>query len=280
MLPFAIAPLAHKLTGHDVVIVLGAPVFRYYPYSPGLYVPEGTQLVQITDDPAEVERAPVGEGVVGDILLAANELLTQVPQVERQAPPTRSIPAVPQMKTPLSPSSVYHALAAALPEKSVIVEESPLSLAALHEQVPIRHSGGYYTAASGGLGWALPASVGIQLAQPTRRVVCVIGDGSTMYSIQAFWSAVQHQAPIVVVTLRNREYAILKSFGTFEKDASPLPGLDLPGFDLVPIAQGLGCEAHRVEQPEELTTLVQRAFQSQQSVLLEGVIDSTVPPLL
>ena len=77
-LPFAIGPLSKKLEGHDVALVIGAPVFRYYPYVPGPYLPDGMRLLHISDDPAETARAPVGESLLGVAVLslaALTELL-------------------------------------------------------------------------------------------------------------------------------------------------------------------------------------------------------------
>jgi len=77
-LPFAIAPLSKKLEGHDLVLVIGAPVFRYYPYVPGEYLPTGARLLHITDDPSEAARAPVGDSLLSDSRLALEELLELV----------------------------------------------------------------------------------------------------------------------------------------------------------------------------------------------------------
>ena len=69
-LPFAMGPLSGLLEGHDVALVVGAPVFRYYPYIPGPYLPPGLRLLHISDDPAETARAPVGDSLLGDAVLA------------------------------------------------------------------------------------------------------------------------------------------------------------------------------------------------------------------
>src|ERR1700689_2633798 len=73
-LPFAMQPLSKKLDGHDVALVVGAPVFRYYPYVPGPYLPAGLRLLHISDDPAETARAPVGDSLLGDAVLSLEGL--------------------------------------------------------------------------------------------------------------------------------------------------------------------------------------------------------------
>ncbi len=83
----------------------------------------------------------------------------------------------------------------------------------MHDHLPITIPKGFYAAASGGLGWALPAAVGIALASPGRRVLCLLGEGSSMYSIQAVWTAVQLELPIAFIVLDNRAYLALKALG-------------------------------------------------------------------
>src|ERR1700728_4578251 len=73
-LPFAIESLSKKLEGHDVALVVGAQVFRYYPYVPGPYVPEGLRLLHISDDPSETGRAPVGDSLLGEAVLSLEGL--------------------------------------------------------------------------------------------------------------------------------------------------------------------------------------------------------------
>src|SRR5207249_2001088 len=98
----------------------------------------------------------------------------------------------------------------AFPDDGITVVESPSSTAALRNQLRISRPGSYFFAAGGGLGFGLASAVGVQLAQPDRPVVCVIGEGSTQYAITALWSAVAYSAPVTFLVLHNEEYAILK----------------------------------------------------------------------
>lgn len=97
-LPFAIGPMAEKLKGHDVVLVVGAPVFRYYPYVPGKYLPDGMRLIHITDDPSEAARAPVGDATLGDAALACAALAGTVPDSGRALPPPRAPRCLPRSR--------------------------------------------------------------------------------------------------------------------------------------------------------------------------------------
>lgn len=281
VLPFAQAPLAECLACYDVVIVFGAPVFNYYLFAPGPVVPQGTELFQITDDDGEAARAASGTSIVGDVALAIDRLISLLPtESQRQRPPTRPAASAPASASTLSAAYLMYTLAQMLPEDSILIDEIPSMRHLMLKYAPTTRSGGYYVTASGGLGFAMPAAVGIQLAQPERRVVCVVGDGSSMYSIQSLYTAVQQQAPVVYVVASNREYAILKSFANYEH-VERIPGLDIPGIDVVQIAKGMGCDGWRVERSEDLEGALRRAFDHRSGpVLVEVIVDHMVPSLL
>ena len=121
---------------------------------------------------------------------------------------------------------MHSALAEVFPEDGIVVLESPSSTLALRNQLRLSRPGSYYFSAGGGLGFGLAASVGVQLAQPDRPVVCVIGEGSVQYAITAFWSAAAYDVPVTFLVLRNDEYAILKWFAEVEqvqRRAGPRP---------------------------------------------------------
>ncbi|MBA3610573.1 MAG: benzoylformate decarboxylase, partial [Rubrobacter sp.] len=171
------------------------------------------------------------------------------------------------------------AIAEALPEDAVVVDESTSSKGMLHQYVRVSTVDGYHTSAAGGLGFCLPATVGLKLALPERVVACVIGDGSTMYSIQALWTAAQENLSVPFIVINNSGYSILKAF----RDTigiSDVPGLDLPGIDHVRIAEGLGCKGERVEEPGDLGPALKRALTADGPYLLDVAVDQTVPGLL
>ncbi|MEY1278108.1 benzoylformate decarboxylase [Providencia rettgeri] len=201
-LPFATKPLSEKLEGHDLAIVIGAPVFRYYPYVAGSYIPEGLKLLHITDDPIEVARAPIGDSLLSDAVLALEGLInlvaprTGTKTVEKQPHGMAPYPAAAEQGSnspTLSATQLFRTLREVSPKETVLVEESPSNLGELHREWPIEFPDSFYTFASGSLGWNLPASVGIALAERDsgrhRPVMAIIGDGSMQYSIQGLWSA-------------------------------------------------------------------------------------------
>jgi benzoylformate decarboxylase len=267
-LPMTIAGVSQQLAGHDLVVVIGAAVFRYYPYVPGPVLPEGTELLHVTGDPSTAAYAAAGNSLVGDVKITIDLLLDQVRAPSGRVAPSplswlRELPSTPS--SPLTAAEAYAALRDVRPVDAVLVNESTSTLAVQAEWLPTVRSASYFSTGSGGIGWGVPGAVGVALAERakgTRRpVVAVIGDGSFQYSVQAIWTAAQHQLPIVFVVLRNGEYSILKSFAKLE-EAPGVPGLDLPGLDIASIATGFGCHAVRADNPDDIRTQVKLAMEA------------------
>jgi benzoylformate decarboxylase len=259
VLPPAIGPLAQTLEGHDLVLVVGSSVFPYYPHIPGPLLPDGATLVQITSDPGEAARAPMGNAIVGDVALALARLLELLGPSERRRPEPRPLPGEPAEAEPISGSAAMAALADVWPEDAIAVVETPSSTVALRNRLRLSRPGSYYFSASGGLGFGIAAAVGVQLAQPQRPVVCVLGEGSAQYGITALWTAATYRVPVTFLVLRNEEYMILKWFAEFEQ-AKGLPGLDLPGLDVASVAEAYGVPAQEVATREELTEALRAAI--------------------
>jgi len=268
VLPPALGPAGETLEGHDLVLVVGSSVFPYYPYIPGPPVREGTELVAITNDPDEAARAPVGDAIVADVRLTLEALLEAVSMSERPAPEPMDAPPPVEDSDPLSPSAVHATLAEALGDDTIIVLESPTSTLALRNRLRISRPGRYFFCAGGGLGYGLAAAVGVQLAQPDRPVVCVLGEGSAQYAISGFWTAVAYEVPVTFLVLRNGEYGILKWFADIEQ-VSGAPGLDLPSLDTAAIAAGYGVSSRRVSGRDELRDALETALASDAPELVE-----------
>jgi benzoylformate decarboxylase len=268
VLPPAIGPVGQTLEGHDLILVVGSSVFPYYPHIPGPLLPEGAELVAITSDHDEAVRAPMGDAIVADVGLTLAALLEAAPESSRPVPEPNPGPAEIPAEDPLNPSTVHSALAEVMPEDAIVVLESPSSTLALRNQLRISRPGSYYFSAGGGLGFGLAASVGVQLAQPDRPVVCVLGEGSAQYAITAFWSAVAYQAPVTFLVLQNQEYAILKWFADVEQ-VNDAPGLDLPKLDVAAVAEGYGVKAHRARSRDEVAGALSAALASSAPELVE-----------
>jgi len=259
VLPAGITSVHDALEGHDLVVVLGAPVFRYHQHEPGSPLPDGARLVQVTDDAGAAARAPFGDAVVADLAVAVADLLAALHVGARCAPVEGDHrPCPPPARGEdgrLSPGEVFAALRTTQPRDTAYVVESTSTNADFWEQMDLRHRGSYYFPASGGLGFGMPAAVGVALAQPDRRVVGVIGDGSANFGITALWTAAQLGLPVTFLVLRNGTYGALRWFAGL-LDTPDVPGLDIPGIDFVPIAQGYGVPAVSATSLDDLARLL------------------------
>jgi benzoylformate decarboxylase len=259
ILPPAIGPLSEMLTGYDLVLVAGSSVFPYYPNIPGPLLPDGTQLVHLTSDPDEAARAPMGDAILGDVALTLQAIVDAAAEPpQREAPRARPPAEQPEDSDPMSPTHAMAALREALPEDGIVVLESPASTLALRNQLRLSKPGSYYFTAGGGLGYGMPAAIGVQLAQPDRPVVCVVGEGSAQYAIQTFWTAAAYNVGVTFLVPRNDEYAILKWFAAME-DVAGAPGLDLPRLDVASVAGGYGVDARKAGSREELAEALKEA---------------------
>jgi benzoylformate decarboxylase len=179
---------------------------------------------------------------------------------------------------PISGPFVMQTIARTMPPDAAVVMEAPSHENDVHAYLPIRRSASFFTSASGGLGYGLPAATGIALADPSRRVIAVLGDGSCMYAIQGLWSAVQHRLPVTFVVLHNQEYAALKTFGRMF-NVGGFTGVDLPGIDIATLAKGYGCAAQRVKRARDLPAALSASFASDGPMVLDVMVGSSESPL-
>jgi benzoylformate decarboxylase len=268
VLPPAIGPVSETLKGRDLILVVGSSVFPYYPYIPGPLLPEGASLVAITSDPDEAARAPMGDVILADPALALRALLAEIGEANRPEPTPLPDPTPGDESDPLTPTMVHNTLAQVFPDDGIVVLESPSSTLALRNQLRLSASGSYYFGAGGGLGFGLAAAIGVQLAQPNRPVVCVLGEGSAQYAITGFWTAAAYDVPVTFLVLRNEEYAILKWFADIE-EVTGAPGLDLPALEVAKVAEAYGVASEAVSGRDELHNALEGAIGSDKPKLVE-----------
>ncbi|WP_239062063.1 benzoylformate decarboxylase [Ideonella livida] len=270
--------IVDRLQAHDLILVLGAPAFSYHVEGAGWHVPPGSTLWQIVDDPQVAAWTPQGHSIVASLHLALDALLSQSPAVARPAPARRTAAPVAEPSLPMSVAYALQTLDQLRGADDVVVEEAPGSRGVIQACLPMPGADSFYTMASGGLGHSMPAAVGVALARRKLglpgRVIGLIGDGSSMYAIQALYSAAQLALPLTFVILNNRRYAALQDFAPVfgyapgEKPA----GTDLPDLDFVQLAQGQGLPACRVEQPDRLRQALADALQADGPCLIELVV--------
>ena len=270
--------LSEVLCQYDLVVVIGAPVFTFHVEGDAEIFDGYTRIFQITDDPAAAAVTPSGTSIIATMKPALTMLLALLPELDCCAFQGRTLPPAPKAADPIPVDFLMHTLSTLMPEDAALVEEAPSHRPLMNRHLPMRGQDSFYTMASGGLGYGLPASVGIALGRPDVRTLCLIGDGSTMYSIQALWTAAQRKLPLTVVVLNNAGYGAMRSFSEVMQVRN-VPGLELPGIDFVSIAQGMGCDAMRVEKATELPDALKRALAHDGVNLVEVIVESSVPVL-
>jgi benzoylformate decarboxylase len=285
MLMPAAAGIRATLAPYERVFLVGGRAFMVYPYSDGPPLPDGTDLVQISPDPSALGRTyAVTLGVAGDPALTLNALLplvaakadgaaaadavaagqarraTEAAQLE-EAAAERYGPA------PMDPMAVSHALVRAMPADCAVVDEAITTGVYVRGFHHWTEPGRYYFCKGGGLGWGMPASLGVSLAHGKQLpVLCVVGDGSAMYSPQALWTAAHEGLPVVFAVVNNRQYLILKNNLRSMKGEAAATGryvaMDLvdPAVDYVGLAASLGVASSRIDHAGDIGDAVRAAL--------------------
>ena len=270
-----VAKVREQLSRYDLVVVFGGPAFRYHAWTPGAYLPKGTQLVMATADADQAARAPMGDAIVGDPSAAMEQMVPLIQRKSRKIQPKKSSSSfrTETTGTKVTVEEFNQVVARVCPSEAVFTTESP-SLGSWWETVAITRPKSYFCGAGGGLGFALPAAVGVSLAYGKRPVIALVGDGSANYSVTGLWTAAQHKLPCTFVIVRNGVYEALKDFGAF-LNTQVVAGMDLPGIDFVSLAAGYGLPARRVTSPDDFAEALTSAIAAGSPSLIEVEVEAT-----
>lgn len=272
-LPGFTAEIAPILEGHDVVFAIGMPVFRVFGHSPGEMPRLPVRLIHVDPDEDEVGRihrpkvgiaapcAPVLDRIVGALGPVGDgwprrrsEVETRTLEMRRAA--TQRLLAEAE-GSEISPAVFCLAVARAVAPDDLVVDEALTSGRWLRTALVERNTPHNWLAHRGSaLGWGLPAAVGAKLADPSRRVMCVHGDGSYLFGVHALWTAARERLGVAVVVADNGGYEILRAGleGLTGRAEGGWPGLAIadPPLDLVAISRGFGASAERIERRDQL----------------------------
>lgn len=265
--------ICQRLEGYDQILIVGAPAFTYHVDGDGPHIPPTSQLSMLTDDAEIATWAPVGDALICGIKGGLVSLLEQLEKTSAIAVRKRADPSAVDDAT-MSAALVMKSLAKVRLPNDIFVEEAPTTRVVIHEHLPMLKPRSFFTMASGGLGFGMPAATGIAMGSPATRVINIVGDGSAMYSPQAIWTAVQHHLNVKFLIINNGRYAALKRFAgvlKFPAD-SKLVGTELPGLDFVSLAKSYGCPAIRIETTGELERELKAAIDGDGPMLLEIVV--------
>ena len=288
------------LADYDLLVVVGADVLRMSVFNEIDPLPEGMAIVQIgledwemgKNYPAEIAlRGDVREtlaalnpviaakGGAGHATAAAARLDAVADRNWSALRKQRSAAALAHRETvPIDSNWLMMDICNALPADAIVVNEGLTTTWNLLNFLPFHDRYNFHSFASGGIGWALPAAVGIQLAQPGRPVVALIGDGSAMYSIQALWTAAHLKLPITFVIANNLGYRIIKQRLLAFHGNDNFIGMDFtdPPIDFVALAGSLGMAAERITEPGGVRPALDNAIASNGPTLLDIVVERSV----
>lgn len=302
-LPLDAGGIAKALAGADVIVLAGGPFFEHVWHTPVSPFPTGARIVHVEESPQRLgyNHAP-DVGLVGNLALALGALAEAVDKAdsgpgstavrarndalsalkEREAAVYRERMKKAWDRQPISMPRVMAEIRSALPARCVVVDETITANIDLARTFDFTDAGDYFGARGGGIGQGLPGALGVQIADPNRPVVCISGDGSAMYSIQALWTAAHLDLPVVFVILANREYRVLKHnidvyrqrFGITSQEPYAHMDLARPTLGFVQLAAGMGVAGTLVEKAEAVRPAIEAAFTSGKPHLVEVVIEA------
>jgi benzoylformate decarboxylase len=290
------AAIHHALRDYDLVILVGGPFFEEVWYSGQPPFPPGAAIVQLEQSAGRMAyNYPLSLGVIGDIadmlprltrLVGVKpawqercEIMQRLKQEENDNVAARF--AALANRSPMAPVHALHALAQALPDDVVVVDESITGMGDVTQSFRPAKMHDYYAGRGGGIGQGIAGAIGTAVAHRDRPVVAISGDGSAMYSIPSLWTAAHHHLNLLFVILSNREYRVLKhNVDAYRQrfDApsnNPYAHMDLtdPVLDFVDMAKGMGVPGRQVTEPGEIKAAVDAAMSTPGPYLIDLVVE-------
>ena len=301
------SPVTRRLlSGADALLAVGANIFSSFLYVDVPLLDPTTKLVHLDSATREVEKVyPTEVGVFADPATGLAELADALEQdmsaSAKEAAATRMAELGEQRRraaenyqqrlrdrwdnSPMAVERMMHEIAGAVPPGTIVADEAVTSRPAMMQSFDFDEPGSFFGIQGGALGWAMPGALGLKLAKPDRPVLAVVGDGASMYTVQALWTAATFNIPVVYAICNNRAYRILKvNMDIYlkrmlkdEARESQYMGMEFANpLDLAAVAQGMGVASEKVEDPALLNEAVRRAFDSGKPYLLDVSIDGSL----
>jgi len=300
------APLRKILEQYDVLLSVGADLFTLSLPSEIEPMPKHLTLVHLDTDPWELgKNYPAKVAILGDpkatlpdITEALRERMTSGARgaarerfaaaktaalAEREALKAKARAMAGQ--TPIQPLALLNAVGEMLPRDAVVIDEAVSSSVGIRSLIRSDDPQSFYGLRGGGIGWGLPAAIGVKLALPERPVVALVGDGSAMYTCQALWTAAHERIAVVFVILNNTSYRILKQRLTAQRGLAAqvdrFVGMELldPAIDYVGLARSLGVAAERAKNLKETTDLIAQGVRSSAPLLIDVPMERNYKPV-
>ncbi|GAB3365282.1 thiamine pyrophosphate-binding protein [Modestobacter lapidis] len=275
----------------DVVAFLGSRVFTEFEAGGTDELPAAARLVHLHPDAAEVGRLhPVDAPLVGDPVLALADLLAALPaDVGRRRPAavsageSASRPAAERFPGHVGLGPVVAALADAVAAAdATVVLDATTATVPLLRGLRTTRPAQLLSSVSGSLGWGMGAALGVAMAEPAHRVVCLLGDGSFQFGLPALWTAAADKVPVTFVVLNNRTYSAVASalsrFGGAAAEQDRWPGTDITGLDIAAAARAFGVPAERVDRVADLPRALAQALAGPGPAVVEVLTGPASPP--
>jgi benzoylformate decarboxylase len=293
-------PIRGLLMQHDLLFSVGGDLFTLSLPDDVDPMPPGLKVVHLDVDPWEIgKNYPAEVGIQGDPKASLPELCEAVRKLTsasghrdaaKRKDAVRSAQArhrdeltkraqAEAAQSPMSPLTLIHEVSRNVPDNATIIDETISSGAGLRDFLRCADVKSFFGIRGGGIGWGMPAALGVKLALPDRPVVALIGDGSAMYTNQALWTAAHDSIPVVSVIFNNASYRILKqrtrALKGFSAEDDKYVGMDLinPQIDYVGLARSLGVPGEHIEKPSEVGTALKRGLASGGPYLIDVKID-------
>ena len=269
-IPYPVTQALECLSTVGLLVLVGAkaPVaFFAYPDMPGMLTSPGTETVAL---------CPAGDDPVSALALLASET-TDLPRSGRRATGSCLLPI--DGTEALSPEWVCAAIAARLPEKAVVCDESLSAMRVLYDSTRYSAPHDYLQNTGGAIGIGPTLAIGAAVACPGRKVVNVQADGSAMYTIQALWTQARERLNVVTIILSNRAYKILHremhgvGVQSFGENSLRMLNIDSPELDFAALATGMGVEAVRVRTRVEFGQALLRGFATSSPFLIDAILE-------
>ncbi|MCE2457088.1 MAG: thiamine pyrophosphate-binding protein [Dehalococcoidia bacterium] len=302
-----ISPAGRELFADaDVVLAVGTNVFSGFFHFQGRALSQDTKLIHMDQAAREIGKSePTDIGIISDpkvgLAHLADALDSDLTGAHREAAKGRaanlSEAKVAQQAatearlkerwdlSPMSTERMMHEVAQALPPDTLIADDSVTTRDSIHAAIAFDTPGTVFGERGGALGWGMGGTLGLKLANPDRPVVGIIGDGSSMMTVQALWTAATYNIPVVYIICNNRAYRILKlNMNVYKRDIlgesdpqSQYLAMDFPiPFNIAGIAEGMGIPGRNITDPEEIGPAIEEALKSGGPAVLDISIDGSV----
>jgi benzoylformate decarboxylase len=302
-----LAPQIRKtLDQYDLLLSIGADLLTMSLPSETEAIPPALKIIHLDSDPWQLGKSyPAEIAILADPKAALPELSAAIAAAmsdparseaerrrialgaaiasERAALKARALAEA--GKLPIRPLALWQAIGEMLPRDIVVVDETLSSAPGLRQLIAGDDANSFFGMRGGGIGWGLPAAVGVKLALPHRPVLALIGDGSAMFNCQALWTAAHERLAVVFLILNNGAYRILKQRVNAVRGHAAQTGryvamdLDDPPIDFCALARSMGVRAERAETLDEVRNALAAALAAHGPSLIDVILDPSFSPV-